>query len=903
MKKTNGGVIGEEITPTGVQPDASASGVWNLKDVESHEKAGDWPQPNIPPDASGITYTDGLITSPTQLAIPKGQTLTVSFADAADLEDSNLTYEVIIDSGPLTVETTNPVIDNANPSFDFLAGEVTIDTPVTFTIKVTDDFGMEDSKTFAGAVLVMANIAPNLTDLKVNGTPIASFSWPEIKEGTNQTFTLSGADDEDGNPALLKYEAGTTGANSDKLTFAYPDPSHNGAITFNAEAIDVDTPVDFYIRVTDELTGWTDYNTGTSVVLKNNVAPDVAGFSFDIDNTGVSSSVHMGNFSKLNDYVIDFSGVIDPDGTDTIVYSCTGAVDGNNGPIDPSLFGVTTIDGNTLKFTIGNIQDDIAIAFNIFSTDSYGDSTPRTCTATLKAISFTSATGGNPYTYIVGGVTYTSHTFTGSDAFEVTQVATNGTTIDYLMVAGGGGGGNHAQPGGGGAGGLIYQTGLPITAIGTYPVVVGGGGDGAITNSGGYSGVGLDTTFNGLTALGGGGGNSYGISNQPTSGGCGGAGGSKSGSVRGLTTQSSLHTITPYGAVINTTIKKFGTSSIYHFANGTGTYAGDNIKLGSSSDFAYGTDDFTIECWVKFNSVNGCIYDGRQTSTADRLYKPLINVSSGTISYTVNASVEIGASTSGVIGTTVFHHIAVSRNGTSTRMFVDGNQVGSTWTTDSTNYNTLSVGPTMGTLFDNRYGKIDGYMDEIRISDTARYTSAFDVATSAFEADANTLLLIHGDATIQDDRYEEYGNDGGYGNYGNAPFVGGGGGGAGAVGQDNPSNGTGAGGIGKSYDLEDGTSKGYAGGGAGGSWGLATLADNDATYGGGNGDCPRSGGSNNAVNGSWRRGDTDNTIPPEGYPGVANKGAGGGAAGRNGAYQALGGNGGKGVVVIRYISA
>ena len=38
-----------------------------------------------------------------------------------------------------------------------------------------------------------------------------------------------------------------------------------------------------------------------------------------------------------------------------------------------------------------------------------------------------------------------------------------------------------------------------------------------------------------------------------------------------------------------------------------------------------------------------------------------------------------------------------------------------------------------------------GYMDEIRISNTARYTSSFTPSTTAFVADANTKLLIHSD--------------------------------------------------------------------------------------------------------------------------------------------------------------
>ncbi|MDP6584460.1 MAG: hypothetical protein QF535_07370, partial [Anaerolineales bacterium] len=38
-----------------------------------------------------------------------------------------------------------------------------------------------------------------------------------------------------------------------------------------------------------------------------------------------------------------------------------------------------------------------------------------------------------------------------------------------------------------------------------------------------------------------------------------------------------------------------------------------------------------------------------------------------------------------------------------------------------------------------------GYMDEIRISDSARYTSSFTPSTTAFTADSNTKLLIHSD--------------------------------------------------------------------------------------------------------------------------------------------------------------
>ena len=38
-------------------------------------------------------------------------------------------------------------------------------------------------------------------------------------------------------------------------------------------------------------------------------------------------------------------------------------------------------------------------------------------------------------------------------------------------------------------------------------------------------------------------------------------------------------------------------------------------------------------------------------------------------------------------------------------------------------------------------------MDEIRISNTARYTANFTAPTQAFVNDANTLLLLHMDGT------------------------------------------------------------------------------------------------------------------------------------------------------------
>jgi hypothetical protein len=97
--------------------------------------------------------------------------------------------------------------------------------------------------------------------------------------------------------------------------------------------------------------------------------------------------------------------------------------------------------------------------------------------------------------------------------------------------------------------------------------------------------------------------------------------------------------------------------------------------------------------------------------------------------------------------TNTWYHVALSRSGTSTRLFIDGTQVHSTYT-DTTSY--VGTAPDIGELNSSfgltGYGTI-GHIDEFRISSTARYTANFTPTTTAFVNDADTLLLIHANGT------------------------------------------------------------------------------------------------------------------------------------------------------------
>jgi hypothetical protein len=131
----------------------------------------------------------------------------------------------------------------------------------------------------------------------------------------------------------------------------------------------------------------------------------------------------------------------------------------------------------------------------------------------------TAATGGLISTHTAYGITYRTHTFTtvGSNTFAVSAVGTE-PGARFIMVGGGGSGGAR-HGGGGGAGGFVEGT-LTLSAT-SYPIVIGAGGTGKFADQQGNDGA--STTFNGLTALGGGGGGAWGDRNG-RAGGSGGGG-------------------------------------------------------------------------------------------------------------------------------------------------------------------------------------------------------------------------------------------------------------------------------------------------------------------------------------------------------------------------------------------
>lgn len=195
-------------------------------------------------------------------------------------------------------------------------------------------------------------------------------------------------------------------------------------------------------------------------------------------------------------------------------------------------------------------------------------------------------------------------------------------------------------------------------------------------------------------------------------------------------------------AQVDTAQSKFGGASALF--DGTSDY----LKVTPASDFVFGTGDWTIEFWMRINSISALqlLWDiraaGAYSSSCPVIYldyvsgNPVLKYYAGT-----------DRITSSNLSTATWYHCAISKASGNTRMFINGTQAGSTYV-DPYNYNEGGSELWIGEHKANSGGfAFNGWLDEIRVSNSARYTSNFTSPTSAFVNDENTLLLIHANGT------------------------------------------------------------------------------------------------------------------------------------------------------------
>ena len=195
------------------------------------------------------------------------------------------------------------------------------------------------------------------------------------------------------------------------------------------------------------------------------------------------------------------------------------------------------------------------------------------------------------------------------------------------------------------------------------------------------------------------------------------------------------HTVTPAGTSVQTAFHPYLENWGVEFDG-----SGDYLSVPSSTDFAFGTGDFTVEFWY---------YRTATPSTTD-----------GLVSWNYLSGVHIAENTTGIFlwvgGTQIFqpstktvlnswNHVAVSRSGSTVKLFVNGAEVDSASSSQSVTANTLYIGASSHATSE----AANGYISNVRLlKGTALYTTNFTPPTEKLTAVTGTSLL-----TCQSNRF------------------------------------------------------------------------------------------------------------------------------------------------------
>ena len=208
-------------------------------------------------------------------------------------------------------------------------------------------------------------------------------------------------------------------------------------------------------------------------------------------------------------------------------------------------------------------------------------------------------------------------------------------------------------------------------------------------------------------------------------------------------------------AQVDTAQSKFGGSSAYFDTSL------DWLTIDNTEDMRFGTNDFTIEFWFRPESraTNfATILQNRQYGSGAIQFTDRHNYNTSKLQvWVVNyqGADPMFLSTTNISNGT-WYHVALTRSGNSWRFFLNGTQEGSTVTYSGDA--TAGISDYWGIGNDRVNTSVtqyNGWVDEVRVSNSARYTANFTPATTPFVNDSNTLLLLHMDGTDASTYFED----------------------------------------------------------------------------------------------------------------------------------------------------
>lgn len=207
-------------------------------------------------------------------------------------------------------------------------------------------------------------------------------------------------------------------------------------------------------------------------------------------------------------------------------------------------------------------------------------------------------------------------------------------------------------------------------------------------------------------------------------------------SVTYLVNQAGTNGSTPSPAVVGGTITYTGNAAITT-ATAPLTYT-SSLTLDGAGDVAWLasgngsnlTGDFTVELFFKPSGTanNSRLIDISANKLAIFIDGAMSSATAKVFSADGGGYLYLGTSL-GNIGTSTWRHIALSRTGSSVRLFFDGVQIGSTVTNSSTQGSNNANGVTLGSYFKGDANFYNGQIGPMRITKgVGRYSATFTPA-------------------------------------------------------------------------------------------------------------------------------------------------------------------------------